>query len=296
MSFPDNYLKMLILERVPADGTAIGNQSLFAALRAEEPQLTESEFREARDVLISQGELARGRGRGGSVFRVTKTHLVMSEQEEADFKYGDDGDDGEEDEEDDEGGFAEGDAGDFELVAQRLPSGDIEVRPRKRRAAAREAAPHILSYRHSDKRANNPEISIVHPDNDPDRPKTLWRYDPHLDPSLQFDGTRARVEDLIDGALAAGDVEQMREALIELRRLQEPYLNWSGKAERTNFDVDTVSLYVHERIDPASILSALRKGEKNSADKTFQPDLFSAPFENLPLRKALDFYKHEKNS
>jgi hypothetical protein len=54
----------------------------------------------------------------------------------------------------------------------------------------------------------------------------------------------------------------MREALEELKRLQSPYLNWAGKAERTSFEVDTVSLHVHERIDPASILSAVRKAMK----------------------------------
>ena len=35
------------------------------------------------------------------------------------------------------------------------------------------------------------------------------------------------------------------------------------------------------------------KGEK-SAPPTMQLGLFSAPFENLPLRDAIDFYKHEK--
>ncbi|MCD6706813.1 MAG: site-specific DNA-methyltransferase [Thiobacillus sp.] len=96
----------------------------------------------------------------------------------------------------------------------------------------------------------------------------------------------------------------MRAALVTLKRLQSPYLNWTGKAERTSFDVDTVSLHVHERIDPMSILSALRKELRNPASTSgkgagtraigFQPGLFEAPFENLPLRDAVDFYKHEK--
>ena len=109
---------------------------------------------------------------------------------------------------------------------------------------------------------------------------------------------RAGVEKLIDDALASGDQDTMRAALQELKRLGEPYLNWTGKAERTSFDVDTVSLYVHERIDPASILAAVRKRMKDAQgkdrDKWKQPDLFAAPFENLPLRDAIDFYKHER--
>ena len=88
----------------------------------------------------------------------------------------------------------------------------------------------------------------------------------------------------------------MRDALEELRRLQPPYLNWTGKAERTSFEVDTVSLHVHERVDPATILANARKRlkGKDAAAQWQQADMFAAPFENLPLRQALDFYKHEK--
>jgi len=176
----------------------------------------------------------------------------------------------------------------------------------------------ILSYRHPNKRVNNPDVGLVNPETDPAQPKTVWAYDPHLDPALQFDVRRAQIEKLIDDALASGDQDTMRDALGELKRLQSPYLNWSGKAERTSFDIDTVSLHVHERIDPASILSAVRKqmnsknpspaggrgaGERvGSAGKSGkqklpawqQPGLFDAPFENVPLRDAIDFYRHER--
>jgi len=154
----------------------------------------------------------------------------------------------------------------------------------------------VLSYRHADRRKNNPEVGMVDPDTDPVQPRTKWAYDPHIDPTLQFDVTRADIEKLIDDALASGDQEVMRHALDQLRRRAEPYLAWTGKTERTTFDVDTVSLHVHERIDPASILNAVRqriKGEKAVQPKT-QLSLFSAPFENLPLRDAIDFYKHDK--
>jgi adenine-specific DNA-methyltransferase len=167
--------------------------------------------------------------------------------------------------------------------------------------------PEVVSYRHSDKRKNNPEVGMVKPENDPDDHDERWCYDPHIDPALQFDFGRAQVEKLIDDALASGDVATMRTALEELKRYSAPYLNWTGKAERTTFDVDTVSLHVHERIDPASILSAIRKNMKNpspsgrgagvratASQYAYQPDLFAAPFENLPLRDAIDFYKHER--
>lgn len=167
--------------------------------------------------------------------------------------------------------------------------------PAASRAASSEGG-QVLSYRHGDRRKNNPEVGMVDPDTDPVEPKTTWAYDPHLDPALQFDVGRAQVEKLIDEALASGDQEQMRHALEQLKRQAEPYLAWTGKAERTSFEVDTVSLHVHERIDPASILAAVRKslkGEK-AGQPRFQLGLFSAPFENLPLRDAIDFYKHDK--
>lgn len=157
----------------------------------------------------------------------------------------------------------------------------------------------VLSYRHTERRKNNPEVGMVSPDTDPDDPKTTYSYDPHIDPSLQFDSGRFAIEKLIDDALSSGDEAVMKAALEELKRQQASYLNWTGKAEKTSFEVDTVSLHVHERIDPASILSAVRKGlKKEKVTKTTMPTgqlgLFHAPFENLPLRDAIDFYKHDR--
>ena len=61
--------------------------------------------------------------------------------------------------------------------------------------------------------------------------------------------------------------------------------------------MDTVSLHVHERIDPATILGEVQKRMKSAKQggSAFQSDLFHAPFENLPLREAIDFYKHERD-
>lgn len=117
----------------------------------------------------------------------------------------------------------------------------------------------IDQYAHTDKeRANNPPVGLVTPDTDPVAPaKKSYQYDPHLDPQLV----------------------------------------WAGKAERTSFDVPTVSLHVHERIDPKSIIAAVRtNGDRVTptvpAKKSRQLSLFEEPRENPPLRDALDFYKH----
>jgi adenine-specific DNA-methyltransferase len=155
----------------------------------------------------------------------------------------------------------------------------------------------IVSYRHDEQtRKNIPEVGLVDSAADPPSPPKTWAYDPHIDPALQFDSARAAVEKIIDDALASDDVQAMRDALATLKRMQEPYLNWAGKAERTSFEVDTVSLHVHERIDPASILSALQKQVKgaNSMSDLMQMGLFNAPFENLKLSEAISFYKHDR--
>ena len=77
----------------------------------------------------------------------------------------------------------------------------------------------IESYDHRDKRrVNNPPVGLVTPDTDPDAgARKVYAYDPHLDPQLQ----------------------------------------WAGKAEHASFEVPTVSLHVHERIDPRSIIEAV---------------------------------------
>jgi adenine-specific DNA-methyltransferase len=68
----------------------------------------------------------------------------------------------------------------------------------------------------------------------------------------------------------------------------DPQLGWTGKAEHTSFEVPTVSLHVHERIDPRTIIEAVRKKEEKA-----QPSLFEMA--EMPLRKAVEFYQHRQN-
>ncbi|MDO9536761.1 MAG: site-specific DNA-methyltransferase [Thermoplasmata archaeon] len=71
----------------------------------------------------------------------------------------------------------------------------------------------------------------------------------------------------------------------------DPQLQWAGKTEHTSFEVPTVSLHVHERIDPRTIIETVRK--KNGIQ--FQASLFEFTEENPPLREAVEFYKHKHN-
>ena len=105
----------------------------------------------------------------------------------------------------------------------------------------------IEQYTHDDKdRINNPPVGLVTPDTDKDSGKKTYQYDPHLDPQLQ----------------------------------------WAGKAEHTSFEVDTVSLHVHERIDPKTIIESARK----EGNGPMQLSLFETA--KRPLREEIEFYKH----
>lgn len=110
----------------------------------------------------------------------------------------------------------------------------------------------IKNYTHDDKeRLNNPPVGLVTPDTDQDAGKKTYAYDPHLDPQLV----------------------------------------WAGKTEHTSFEVPTVSLHVHERIDPRTIMEAVKKPNVGAQ----QYSLFETPAENPPIRQAIEFYKHQHN-
>lgn len=125
----------------------------------------------------------------------------------------------------------------------------------------------IERYEHRDKkRINNPPVGLVTPETDPVatthktydyvapvpsvKPRHELDYDPHLDPQLV----------------------------------------WAGKKEHSSFEVPTVSLHVHERIDPHTIMDAVRK--RNGTALPVQASLFERREENPPLREAIDFYRH----
>ena len=304
MSKHDESLRKLILSHVPKDGESLGNGKLMGLLEeAADFKFKEADYFRVRDALVEEGKLTTGRGRGGSVMR------VLSEKSNGKSTAKSPG-------KESSGPFSalspQKQESLFPAAMEQLELGDtlaenVEPRPAKAKAAPNPGAsartakpglsndPQVLSYRHDEKRRNNPQVGMVDVSSDGVEEKAKWEYDPHLDPALHFDIGRSQVETLIDDALASKDEDVMRKALEELKRLQAPYLNWTGKAERTSFEVDTVSLHVHERIDPATILSVLQKKMKGGKGTAFQTEMFSAPFENLPMREAFDFYKHDRD-
>ena len=110
----------------------------------------------------------------------------------------------------------------------------------------------IEQYEHSDKyRLNNPPVGLVSNNTDSDygQKTKKYEYDPHLDPQL----------------------------------------HWAGKTEHTSFEVPVVSLHVHERIDPKTIIDSVRKVDTQPQ----QLSLFEQ--QDKPLREAIEFYKHREN-
>ena len=78
----------------------------------------------------------------------------------------------------------------------------------------------IEQYEHMNKkRLNNPPVGLVTPATDKEEPKKTYSHDPHLDPQLV----------------------------------------WAGKKEHTSFEVTSVSLHVHERVDPRTIIKRSKR-------------------------------------
>ena len=63
-------------------------------------------------------------------------------------------------------------------------------------------------------------------------------------------------------------------------------MQWAGKARYASFVIDTVSLHVHERIDPKTTIDSVTEEDEGSQQVSL--------FETLkrPLRKEIEFYKH----
>jgi len=67
--------------------------------------------------------------------------------------------------------------------------GTIQM-PRRRKPEKKQ----IDQYDHKDtSRTNNPPVGLVTPETDRDAGKKTYAYDPHIDPSLQFDSERTQI-------------------------------------------------------------------------------------------------------
>jgi len=87
------------------------------------------------------------------------------------------------------------------------------------------------------------------------------------------------------GAAATYEVRERQTRQYAYDPHLDPQLVWAGKAEHTSFEVDVVSLHIHERISTRAILNAVRRPEP------LQLELFAET--PLPAHQQIEFYRHE---
>jgi adenine-specific DNA-methyltransferase len=150
------------------------------------------------------------------------------------------------------------------------------------------------------------------------KPPKTYRYDSSLSPALDWDGqnaARSLGEWLVAIIEQASKLEPphtfkepqqlknssgvvvatavgLQDAIEQLKRIERPFLNWAGKAERLSFDVPTLPLFVHERLSTKAILETL-KGHKR--DRQFSMfDLFGTEQHSVS-DQVLRAYEHKDN-
>lgn len=181
-----------------------------------------------------------------------------------------------------------------------------------KRSVSDEATPAVQDYRHRHEAAARPEAGAA-PRFRAKKESVTYRYDSSLSPTLDWDMSSARetaswllaaIEDAValpnqtfpaprelrgaDGSVLLR-VTGLQDALAALKRIQAPFLNWTGKAERLSFDVPTLPLFVHERLSTEAIVKTL-EGHRKRADQGDMFRLFADP--QLPLSAQVNAYAH----
>ena len=163
-------------------------------------------------------------------------------------------------------------------------------------------------YQHAQQATQRPDVGVQDQFNTKKPPKT-YRYDSSLDPALSWDENRDRdlaewLLGLVQRCATEGEaavftapqvwagggvqVQSLKAAADLLQALSQPFLNWTGKAERHQISVPTVPLFVHERHSTKAIL----EGIKHRKAKGTTYDLFGDGG-GLDVTDKLDAYEHK---
>lgn len=163
------------------------------------------------------------------------------------------------------------------------------------------------TYSHQQEAVQRPDVG-VQPEFDAKKPPKSYRYDSSLAPELVWDESAERemaewLLRLVERAAEEGETalfqepqlwlgtgekfRSLAECIARLRSLTNPFLNWTGKAERQQISVPTIPLFVHERHSTQAILETLESYK--SAGSTL--DLFGDP--ELDVTDKLDAYEHK---
>ena len=182
-------------------------------------------------------------------------------------------------------------------------------------APAPDPAAALKDYRHAQEATARPEVGAA-PRFRAKRESATYRYDSSLSPALDWDTNPARdtaawllaaIEDAAglpeqvfpqprelhgaDGAVLLR-VAGLQDALAALKRMQAPFLNWTGKAERLSFDVPTLPLFVHERLSTEAIVQTL-EGHRKRRDAAAQEDMFNLFADpQMPMNQQVNAYAY----
>ena len=180
---------------------------------------------------------------------------------------------------------------------------------------AADPAAAVKDYRHAQEATARPEVGAA-PRFRARRESATYRYDSSLSPALDWDTNPARdtaawlltaIEDAAglpdqvfpqprellgaDGKVLLR-VAGLQDALAALKRMQAPFLNWTGKAERLSFDVPTLPLFVHERLSTEAIVKTL-EGHRKRGDAAAQEDMFSLFADpRMPMSQQVNAYAY----
>lgn len=111
----------------------------------------------------------------------------------------------------------------------------------------------VLDFRHTGvTRLNIPPAGLTARGEIVREGKLKYAYNPHLTPTLRFDGTGGadKISELIDKAGREKPDPDELKVLKEGLSNHEPWLEWAGKREQQWCVADPVVLHIHVRFDP----------------------------------------------
>lgn len=151
------------------------------------------------------------------------------------------------------------------------------------------------SYNHGEEHPQHPDIG-TEPHFKKKKPPVTYRYDSFLSPELNWDENPAReqAEALIEQILAAEDLETAKIAAHQLKAIGEPFLNWTGKAERLFFEVLTLPLFVHERLSTRAIIETLKSHKVEKGEQLNLFELFNDPKWSITDQILRAYEYHDK--
>ena len=253
MTAPLSSHQSALLALVPPDGSTVGNTSLREQLGWDE-----AAYVAVRDELVAAGLIEKGKGRGGSVKRISaaapKTELFSAEEIESVIP---------------------------ELERARRASAETAAAKKEKAPAA--AAP-FTEHRHVQAtRKNLPAAgdALGHVE---EAGKITYAYDPHRPPVLRFNEGIVGLRELLDESRRRPLTVEETEKLAALLEAPQPWLEWTGKRETPDFAVEPVALHIHERVSAQAILKAVRRED-------IQRDLFAEGAQSA--KEARAYYQHD---